>query len=401
MAGSRKFDIAKWFINTIKLLVMNFLCAITYPARTAQNILRKHAKQPEKSKGKLWISIQSAVSTAAEKLYDIGIASLHGTIRSTRNNNLYHRPKNMVKRIRKKKYMSVRLPVMLSIASMLSFAAETDKMTALISKHNNRKIHVHERATAINTRFDTDSFTLGVDNHASACISNAKEHFKDLRRWKGSNLKGVGTTPITGIGTLIWNISDDSGKVHQLRIPNSLLLPTISKCLLSPQHLAKDCATCDTDKTNVVTGAYDTKLHFGAKGNLIKTIQHNKASNVPETRAAPRCKQYHNFVAQVNVSTNIYQHEAYCAPCDTKEDTAILRKLSMEDDKDNGTVTINSDINSAREQPNSVQIVPDTNQITQDVPNSEQVQGPSTVTEQFDEEEMINLAHPSRIRDLN
>ena len=206
---------------------MNFLCAIIYPARTSQAILRQHSKQPKKSDGKLWSSIQSAVGTAAEKLYDIGVASLQGTRRSTRNNNLYHRPKNMVKRSRKKKNRSVRLPVMLSIASMRTFTAETDKMTALVSKHSNRKILVHKRSTTINTHFDIDSFTLGVDNHASACISNTKEHFKDLRRWKGLSLKGVGTTPIIGIRTLIWNISDDSGKVHQLQIPNSLLVPNL------------------------------------------------------------------------------------------------------------------------------------------------------------------------------
>jgi len=107
-------------------------------------------------------------------------------------------------------------------------------------------------------------------------------------------------------------------------------VPTISKCLLSPQHLAKDCASCDTDKTNIVTGAHNTKLHFGANSKLIKTIQHNKTLNVPEMRAAPSCKQYHNFVAQVDVSTNIYQHEAYCAPCNTEENA---------DGEDKGTVT--------------------------------------------------------------
>ena len=88
----------------------------------------------------------------------------------------------MVKRSRKRKNRSVRLPVMLSIASMLAFTARTDKVAALVSKHKNSKILIHERSKTINTCFDTDSFTLGVDNHALACISNAKEYFKDLRR---------------------------------------------------------------------------------------------------------------------------------------------------------------------------------------------------------------------------
>jgi len=53
------------------------------------------------------------------------------------------------------------------------------------------------------------------------------------------------------------------------------------------------------------------------------------------------------------------------------------------------------------QQPNSVQIVPYTDQTERVVPDTERVKNPSTLTEQFDEEEMINLAHPSRIRDLN
>ena len=149
-----------------------------------------------------------------------------------------------------------------------------------------------QRHGPLQTKFDTNSFTVGIDNHATACIS--------MQQWKGSELKGVGTTPILGIRTVRWNISDNTtGQKHTLDIPGSLYVPTMSKCLLSPQHVASDCDTCDTGTTGCYTIATTTTLTFGPNREHTLTVQHNPSTKVPEiNKATPSCKmrQYYGVI---------------------------------------------------------------------------------------------------------
>ena len=86
--------------------------------------------------------------------------------------------------------------------------------------------------------FDTDSFIIGVDNHASRTLSNNKRHFIGyIRRLDNVFINGInGKLPIRGIGTIQWKIEDDDGKVHAIRIPNTFYVPQLEHCILSPQH---------------------------------------------------------------------------------------------------------------------------------------------------------------------
>ena len=157
---------------------------------------------------------------------------------------------------------------------------------------------------------------MGIDNHATACISNNKQHFITMQQWKGSELKGVGTTPILGIGTVRWNISDNTGQKHALNIPGTLYVPTMSKYLLSPQHVASACDTCSTDGTGCYTaGATSTSFTFGPKGEHTLTVQHNPSTKVLEIRATPTCRTYHAYVANIDQQANTYHLEQYCMPC--------------------------------------------------------------------------------------
>ncbi len=45
---------------------------------------------------------------------------------------------------------------------------------------------------------------------------------------------------IKGKGTLVLDVNDDTGKPHRIKIPNSLYLPELRMCLLSPQHWAQE-----------------------------------------------------------------------------------------------------------------------------------------------------------------
>jgi hypothetical protein len=65
--------------------------------------------------------------------------------------------------------------------------------------------------------FDTDSFVIGVDSHASRCLSNKIEHFiSPLRSTKYGFIKGVGgeRLEVKGEGKLVWHIEDDQARVH-------------------------------------------------------------------------------------------------------------------------------------------------------------------------------------------
>ena len=41
---------------------------------------------------------------------------------------------------------------------------------------------------------------------------------------------------IKGKGTFCFDIEDDKGKIHKIKNPNSLFLPELRLCLLSPHH---------------------------------------------------------------------------------------------------------------------------------------------------------------------
>jgi hypothetical protein len=70
-------------------------------------------------------------------------------------------------------------------------------------------------------RFDSDSYLIGVDNHASKCMANAPHLFEDLHldNNKGQ-VDGINTgLDIAGQGTFKFNITDDDGKIHAIKSP--------------------------------------------------------------------------------------------------------------------------------------------------------------------------------------
>ncbi len=86
-------------------------------------------------------------------------------------------------------------------------------------------------------RFDSDSYPIGVDCHASRCMANSPHLFEDLKLVKMGAVKGINQgLEIKGVGTFKLKIDDDNGRTHKIKIPNSLFLPDLKKCLLSPQH---------------------------------------------------------------------------------------------------------------------------------------------------------------------
>ena len=161
-----------------------------------------------------------------------------------------------------------------------------------------------KRATALATtgnqgpkpiNFDSDSFPIGVDCHASYCMVNSKHLLEDLtltphdkRRVDGIN-EGLA---IAGEGTFRFTITDDNGKRHTIRIPNSLYLPGLKSCLLSPQHWAQEAGD---NQTFMGSFAHCCTLHWG--DGFVKTIPFNPATNTPILHTASTSRTYRVYAA--------------------------------------------------------------------------------------------------------
>jgi hypothetical protein len=126
-------------------------------------------------------------------------------------------------------------------------------------------------------RFDSDSYPIGVDNHASKCMANAPHLFENLHLNNNKGrVDGINSgLDIKGEGTFKFNSIDNDGKANMIKIPNSLYVPNLKRCLLSPQHWAQEARDKQTWMGNYRN---DCVLHWrGGK----KTIPFKLTTNVP------------------------------------------------------------------------------------------------------------------------
>jgi hypothetical protein len=85
-------------------------------------------------------------------------------------------------------------------------------------------------------RFNSDSFSIGINNHASRCMANAPHLFENLHLTNNAGeVNGIGEgLAIKGKGTFKFLLKDNNRKTHTIKIPNSLYLPGLKQCLLLP-----------------------------------------------------------------------------------------------------------------------------------------------------------------------
>ncbi len=66
---------------------------------------------------------------------------------------------------------------------------------------------------------------------------NTPHLFKDLKLGEVGEVEGIKSgLDIKGTGTFKFKIKDDNGMTHEIKITNSLYVPELKRCLLSPQH---------------------------------------------------------------------------------------------------------------------------------------------------------------------
>jgi hypothetical protein len=79
-------------------------------------------------------------------------------------------------------------------------------------------------------------------------MANKAHLFEDLHLNKNKGqANGISDgLEIAGKGTFKFNINDGEGKQHTIRIKNSLYVPKMRWCLLSPQHWAQEAGDKQT-----------------------------------------------------------------------------------------------------------------------------------------------------------
>jgi hypothetical protein len=117
-------------------------------------------------------------------------------------------------------------------------------------------------------------------------------------RYRGGKVEGINSgLEIKGIRMFKFKVDDDEGKTHE-RIPNSLFLPDLKRCLLSPQHWAQEAG----DNYPLPRGTRmenDDKrcvLVWG-QGKYKKSIPYNRMSNVPIMYSASSSLIYRAYAA--------------------------------------------------------------------------------------------------------
>ena len=148
-------------------------------------------------------------------------------------------------------------------------------------------------------KFDTDAKPIGVDNRCSACISPYIEDFigpledtnKTIKRFAGARTNNPKS------GTLCWQWSYDSGKIHTFEIPNSYYVPSCELRLLSPQHWAQTRKPVDRETTRCITSSVNIYLQWtNGDENYELTLPLNKrGSNVGTLYSHPGYNKYDLF----------------------------------------------------------------------------------------------------------
>ena len=103
-----------------------------------------------------------------------------------------------------------------------------------------------------------------MDNRCSACISPYIEDYIGPLEDTNKTIKGFdgARTDNPMSGTLRWQWSDDSGKVHTFEIPNSYYVPSCELRLLSPQHWAQTRNPADQETTRCITSSVNVYLRW-------------------------------------------------------------------------------------------------------------------------------------------
>ncbi len=131
--------------------------------------------------------------------------------------------------------------------------------------------------------FDSNSYPIEIDTYASGCMVNAPHLFEDLKLGDVGEVEGIKSgLYIKGTEMFKFKIKDDNGTTHKIRILNSLYLPELKRCLLSPQHWVQE-AKDNYPRPKGTRMSQDNDyfyVHWG-QAKYQKSIPYDPSTNIP------------------------------------------------------------------------------------------------------------------------
>lgn len=171
------------------------------------------------------------------------------------------------------------------------------------------------RNKPISGRFDSDSFLIGVDNHASACMVNDRSRIiGPLTPLPDRKVKGAkGLLSVAGKGPGLFPIEDDDGNVHNIIIQNTLLVPELPFCLLCPQHWSQDADDNYPNHHGTWCATFDDEcILYWDQQRYKRTLRWDRRTNTARFRSAPSATTYRVFAAAFEQETQLEEREHVC-----------------------------------------------------------------------------------------
>jgi hypothetical protein len=151
--------------------------------------------------------------------------------------------------------------------------------------------------------FDTDTFPIKVDNCASRTTSPFEKDFVagTLKRIRGCSVEGytVQTMMVTREGTVQWMFENNKGKVREVKITNSYLVPNSKVRLLSPQHWAQQVKDHYPTRQGTwnATDNNEIEIQWDQRKNTKEMPVDPNKTDVVTLRTATGCSKFQAFAA--------------------------------------------------------------------------------------------------------
>jgi hypothetical protein len=120
---------------------------------------------------------------------------------------------------------------------------------------------------------------------------NTPHLFEDLKLGDVGEVEGIKSgLDIKGTGTFKFKIKDNNGMTHEIKIPNSLYIPELKRCLLVPQHWVQEAK----DNYPRPKGMQDNEFYcmYWGQAKYQKSIPYDPSTNVPILYTAVLLRSY-------------------------------------------------------------------------------------------------------------
>jgi hypothetical protein len=158
---------------------------------------------------------------------------------------------------------------------------------------------------------------LGWTTTPPVALPTTHAFSKKLRPFCSGQVGGIeGGLEIKGQGTLVLDMNDDNGKPHCNHILNSLYIPDLRMCLLSPQHWAQEAGDNYPlpNGTRMENTANNCILIWG-QGAFKKIVPFDPLTNTPIFYTSPKTVAYRAFASTfMALKAPFFWREQSCQP---------------------------------------------------------------------------------------